>query len=418
MDFQAPTPNGPVRGSVELPGSKSQTNRALVLAAIAAGPSTILRPLLARDTELMMSALVSLGARIDHSENSVTVTPIQFADTASIDCGLAGTVMRFVPPIAALGHGKTEFDGDPRARERPMHTTIQSLRDLGVTIDDDGRGSLPFAVHGHGSIQGGPLTIDASTSSQFVSALLLVAPAFVDGLDLHHVGGTLPSLPHVEMTITELRRRGVEVEAAQGNWRVRPGPIAALDLQIEPDLSNAGAFVAAALATGGEVRIRDWPTTTDQAGDAWRDLTVAFGGSVTRDGNDLIFSGPESVSAVDLDLHEVGELTPVVAALAALADGNSTLRGIAHLRGHETDRLAALASQINALGGQVDEVHDGLDIHPRALSGGRFATFDDHRMAHAGAILGLKTSGVVIENIGTTAKTYPQFADDWSRLIS
>ncbi|HPU13114.1 MAG TPA: 3-phosphoshikimate 1-carboxyvinyltransferase [Aeromicrobium sp.] len=418
MDFQAPVPIGAVHGSVELPGSKSQTNRALVLAALAAGPSTVSRPLFARDTDLMMAALEALGAKIERGGRSVTVSPIQFADTASIDCGLAGTVMRFVPPIAALGHGKTEFDGDTRARERPMNTTIQSLRDLGVTIDDAGRGSLPFTVHGSGSIQGGQLTVDASTSSQFVSALLLVAPAFVDGLDLRHVGDALPSLPHVAMTITELRRRGVLVDVAEANWRVQPGPIAALDVQIEPDLSNAGAFVAAALATGGEVRIADWPTITDQAGDAWQELAVAFGGSVTRDGADLIFTGPAALSAVDLDLHDIGELTPVVAALAALADGNSRLRGIAHLRGHETDRLAALASQINGLGGQVDEVHDGLDIHPSALTGGRFATFDDHRMAHAGAILGLKTSGVVIENIGTTAKTYPQFADDWSRLIS
>lgn len=417
MDWNAPVPSGPVDAVVVLPGSKSQTNRALVLAAVADGPSTIRLPLAARDTELMASALVSLGARIEPGGDAWSVVPIRPVPDATVDCGLAGTVMRFVPPVAALGSGAVRFDGDPRARERPMGTTISSLRGLGVRVDDDGSDSLPFTVHGAGAVRGGPLTVDASASSQFVSALLLVAARFTEGLDLRHEGGSLPSLPHVAMTVTELRRRGVVVDESTGRWHVHPGPVKAVDVTIEPDLSNAGPFVAAALATAGRVRVRNWPTQTDQAGDAWRDLVVAFGGRCERVGHDLVVTGPERLNGVELDLHDVGELTPVVAALAALADQPSTLTGIAHLRGHETDRLTALATEINRLGGDVEELDDGLVIRPAPLHGGSFATYDDHRMAHAAAVIGLRVADVVVENIGTTAKTYPGFADDWERSV-
>ncbi|WP_313408598.1 3-phosphoshikimate 1-carboxyvinyltransferase [Aeromicrobium sp.] len=416
-DWPAPRPSGRLDATVVLPGSKSQTNRALVLAAIADGPSEVHLPLVARDTELMASALESLGARIERGSRTWTVTPIEPVASATVDCGLAGTVMRFVPPVAALGAADVRFDGDPRARERPMGTTISSLRDLGVRVDDDGRGSLPFTVHGNGGVRGGALTVDASASSQFVSALMLVAPRFAEGLNLRHEGGTLPSLPHVAMTVTELRRRGVVVDESEARWHVQPGPVKALDVTIEPDLSNAGPFVAAALATGGQVRVQHWPDHTDQAGDDWRRLAWAFGGNATREGEDLVFIGPARLRGVDLDLHDVGELTPVVAALAALASGPSTITGVAHLRGHETDRLAALATEINRLGGDVDELPDGLVIRPAPLHGGSFATYDDHRMAHAGAVIGLCVDDVVIEDIGTTAKTYPGFADDWTRMM-
>jgi len=416
--WPAPRPSGRLDATVALPGSKSQTNRALVLAALAEGTSVVRLPLVARDTELMAAALEALGARIARSADVWTVTPIVPVDEARVDCGLAGTVMRFVPPIAALGRGVIHFDGDPRARERPMHTTISSLRDLGVRVEDEGRGSLPFDVHGAGRVHGGEIDVDASASSQFVSALMLVAPRFEDGLVLRHVGATLPSLPHIAMTVTELRRRGVRVEHDATRWRVAPGPIAAVDVTIEPDLSNAGPFVAAALATGGVVRVRNWPSTTDQAGDAWRDLVARFGGRAERDGDDLVVTGPQRLRGVDLDLHDVGELTPVVAALAALAEEPSTISGVAHLRGHETDRLAALAAEINRLGGSVDETDDGLRITPAPLHAGVFRTYDDHRMAHAAAVIGLRVDGVEIENVETTAKTYPGFAADWSRLLS
>ncbi len=288
----------------------------------------------------------------------------------------------------------------------------------GSTVEAaDATGRLPLTVHGTGSVRGGPVTVDAASSSQFVSALLLAAPRFDDGLDLRHVGPSLPSRPHVQMTVSELRRRGVDVEQpAPDRWQVRPGPIAGLDTAIEPDLSSAAPFLAAALASGGRVRVRDWPERTDQAGDRLRELLAAMGAQVRRAGPDLEVVGTGGAHGAELDLHEVGELTPVLAAVCALADGPSRLTGIGHLRGHETDRLAAVATEINRLGGDVTEHADGLGIRPRALHGGRWHTYADHRMAQAGAVLGLAVDGVEIEDVGTTAKTFPGFADAWSRL--
>lgn len=416
--WPAPHPDSPVDATVALPSSKSLTNRALVLAALADGTSTVTRPLVSRDTELMRAALESLGATITVDGDRWTVSPLggDVAD-GTIDCGLAGTVMRFVPPVAALVDARTTFDGDERARVRPMSTTIESLRLLGVEVDDDGTGTLPFTVQGAGRLDGGVLEVDAAASSQFVSALLLVAPRLTEGLDLRHTGDRVPSQPHVDMTITELRRRGVQVDTDGARWVVAPGPIDALDVAIEPDLSNAGPFIAAALVTGGTVRVQHWPETTDQAGDAWRELAVAFGGTVERDGDDVVFTGGDTITAADLDLGDVGELTPVVAAVAALADGPSRLTGVAHLRGHETDRLAALATEISRLGGDVTELDDGLEIRPRPLTGASVATYHDHRMAHFGVVLGLAVPDLVVEDVDTTAKTFPGFADAWSGAV-
>lgn len=416
--WAAPTRQTPWHGEVVVPGSKSLTNRALVLAALADGPSVIEFGLRSRDTELMTRALVDLGARVEVNGDAWSVMPISSASTpAHIDCGLAGTVMRFLPAVAALGSAPVTFDGDSRARERPMGATISALRSLGVQVDDGGRMSLPFTVYSPHPVRGGELTIDASGSSQFVSALLLVAPHFSDGLKLQHRGSSLPSMPHVEMTVHELRRRGVKVESSSDFWAVQPGPISGLDVTIEPDLSNAGVFIAAAIASGGSVRMLNWPTQTDQPGDTWPDIITAMGGRVHRDGETMVFSAGSSIRGVELDLHHVGELTPVVAALAALADGPSTLTGIAHLRGHETDRLAALAREICALGGEVVELADGIHIVPRPLNAGVFHTYHDHRMAHAGVVLGAVVPGIEIENIATTSKTYPDFAQAWQESV-
>ena len=427
--WPAPFRSAPWDGSVAVPGSKSLTNRALVLAALADGPSTIARPLVSRDTELMAAALTRLGASIDTSDPAAWhVVPTGEpspgvrgdADPIDIDCGLAGTVMRFAPAVAALGSTAVRFDGDPRARQRPMDATIAGLRALGVEVsEDDVAGALPFTVHG-GSPDGGTVRIDASASSQFVSALLLVGARLPRGLDLVHVGTSLPSQPHIDMTVTELRRRGVrvDVDPAASRWSVHPGPIAGLDVEIEPDLSNAGPFVAAALVTAGRTRVEHWPSTTDQAGDHWPTIVQAFGGRAIRRGDDLVVEGPEVLLGVDLDLHDVGELTPVVAAIAALAGSPSTLTGVAHLRGHETDRLAALATEINALGGAVTELEDGLRIEPRPLRGGVFGTYHDHRMAHAAVVLGLRVADLRVEDVATTAKTWSEFPDVWSHVAS
>jgi 3-phosphoshikimate 1-carboxyvinyltransferase len=416
--WPAPHARGPVRATVSLPGSKSLTNRALVLAALADGPGVVRRALRSRDTELMAAALTRLGAGVDTSGDDWKVTPGDLTGNTSVDCGLAGTVMRFVPPVAALAEGPVTFDGDPHARTRPMHEVLRGLRSCGVRIDDDGRGTLPFTLAGRGHVRGGEVTIDASASSQFISALLLAGARYAEGVDVRHDGKPVPSLPHIAMTVDELRRRGVEVDDSDANrWRVHPGPVRAVDTTIEPDLSNAAPFVAAALATGGTMTVRDWPGSTTQAGDALREIVTLMGGRAEMADGSLVVSAGDRLEGIDYDLHDVGELTPVVSALCALAASPSHLRGIAHIRGHETDRLAALTTELNGLGGHVTETEDGLAIRPAPLVGGPFRTYDDHRMAHAGAVLGLAVDGVLVENVATTTKTFPGFADAWTRIL-
>jgi len=407
-----------------LPGSKSLTNRYLVLAALASDASRLRRPLRSRDTLLMAAALRSLGASVVDVPGSEVdcddwlIGPASLLGAASVDCGLAGTVMRFLPPVAALGDGPVAFDGDPHARQRPMAQVIDSLRTLGATVIDDGRGTLPFTVQGAGRMPGGSVTIDASASSQFISALLLAGPRFEQGVTIHHEGKAVPSGPHIAMTVEVLRDCGVVVDDSQANtWRVEPSPIRALDVEVEPDLSNAAAFLAAAVVTGGTLRVPGWPQHTTQAGDAIRDIFDAMGADVLLERSGLTLTGNQQISGLDVDLHGAGELTPVIVAVAALADSPSRIRGIAHLRGHETDRLAALFTEINALGGSIEQTEDGLRITPKTLHGGLFHTYDDHRMAMAAAVLGLRVPGVVIENVETTAKTLPQFTDRWTQML-
>jgi 3-phosphoshikimate 1-carboxyvinyltransferase len=428
--WRAPVATGPLSSSLQLPGSKSLTNRELVLAAIADGPSTLRWPLHSRDSALMVQALTSLGTRIEEVDGDgaygpdLRITPAaELQGGVSIDCGLAGTVMRFMPPVAALALGPVAFDGDEHARNRPMRPVVNALRDLGVDVNDDGRGALPFSLYGMGAVEGGELAIDASASSQFVSGLLLAAPRFTRGLTLRHTGERLPSLPHIEMTLHCLRARGITAESPEpGVWVVEPGPIAALDLTIEPDLSNAAPFLAAALVTGGTVTIQGWPDATTQVGADLEQLLPQFGASVTRNGSDLTVDGGAGliggtpIRAVDLDLSTGGELAPALVALAALAEGRSTITGIGHLRGHETDRLAALTAEINALGGRVTELEDGLVIEPQPLHGGLWHAYADHRMATAGAIIGLAVDGVDIDDIASTGKTLPQFPELWRGL--
>ncbi|MBG6216653.1 3-phosphoshikimate 1-carboxyvinyltransferase [Arthrobacter sp. CAN_A6] len=431
--WPAPHAVAPVNARLEVPGSKSLTNRYLILAALADGPSVLRSPLHSRDSALMGTALRSLGATVTElpgtdgygpdlrieplPETSSQPAPTPPSPARHVDCGLAGTVMRFVPPLAALLAGPTSFDGDPHARRRPMGAIIGALRGLGIRVDDDGGGSLPFTVQGTGEVAGGHLVIDAAASSQFVSALLLVGARFTHGLHLEHVGKPVPSLDHVAMTVQVLRSVGVAVDDSVPNhWFVPPGPIAAFDVRVEPDLSNAGPFLAAALVTRGTVSIANWPSRTTQVGDQWRDILARMGATVELvDGTLTVTGGPAIRGG---HFADTSELAPTVAALCALADSPSTLTGIAHLRGHETDRLAALVTEINALGGDAQETADGLIITPAALHGGAFATYDDHRMATAGAILGLAVDGVDVENIGTTAKTMPEFPDLWLRLAA
>lgn len=424
--YSAPLASAPLDARLAIPGSKSLTNRELVLSALADGPSVLRAPLRARDTTLMADALRALGARIDdEADGSWRVTPGPLTGGVDLHAGLAGTVMRFIPPVAALAEGAVTLDGDEHARKRPMHTTIASLRALGVEVDDGGRNALPFTIRGTGVVDGGELTIDASASSQFVSGLLLSAPRFTRGLVLRHEGEHLPSLPHIEMTLETLRARDVTVSSPEPTaWVVEPGPIAARELDVEPDLSNAGPFLAAALLAGGRVTITGWPASTTQVGDLFRTLLPRFGATVSRsDDGELQVDGGAGHrggarwAGVDLDLSEGGELAPTFAALAALATTPSRLTGIGHLRGHETDRLAALAAELNGLGGRVTELADGLAFEPADLHGGPWRAYADHRMATTGALLGLVVPGVVVDDIATTSKTLPDFPGMWGTLL-
>lgn len=422
--WPAPSATAPVDATVTVPGSKSLTNRALVLAALATaqGSSTIRGALRSRDTDLMIDAIRTLGVTVDAEAGDGTDLTVSGriapAPDARVDCGLAGTVLRFVPPVAAVGSTSVTFDGDEQARSRPIAPLLNALRGLGVDVDGDG---LPFAVRGRGAVAGGTVEIDASGSSQFVSGLLLSGATFTDGLTVVHTGTSVPSAPHVAMTVAMLRDAGVQVDDSVPNrWHVSPGPVAARGWDIEPDLSNSTPFLAAAIVTGGTVRIAGWPSVSIQPADTILDLLAKVNAAVHQRDSHLEVSGAEGYDGFDADLHDVGELAPTVAALAALArDGaTSRLRGIAHLRGHETDRLAALTNEINGLGGECAETEDGLLITARPLHGGIWRSYADHRMATAGAIIGLRVAGVEVENIDTTAKTLPDFPLMWVQMLA
>lgn len=441
----APYAERPVHGSVRVPGSKSLTNRYLVLAALApaGNRSTVRRPLVSRDSTLMRAALEQFGVTFEASAGDgiwVITAPERLRCDGAIDAGLAGTVMRFLPPVAALSHGSVTFDGDATARTRPIGPLVHALRDLGVQVEaaaqsdaalqlnaaeghlgesnDEPR--LPFVVHGTGSVTGGDITIDASASSQFVSALLLAGARFERGLNLRHAGSGLPSRPHIEMTMQALRKAGVAVtEPEPGLWKVEPGPLTPLDVDVEPDLSSAAPFLALAAVTGGTMTVRDWPVDTTQAGDAMRGVLTAMGARAEHTEAGLTLTGPArgTLRGIDVDLHDVGELTPVIAAVAAQASTPSRLRGVAHLRGHETDRLAALHTELTRMGGTVEQCDDGLAIEPSTLQPAALHTYHDHRMAMAGAVLGAGVAGTTVLDVATTAKTYPGFARVWSELV-
>jgi 3-phosphoshikimate 1-carboxyvinyltransferase len=429
--WQAPVARGPVGATVRLPGSKSITNRALVLAALSGSPSTIRGPLRARDTDLAAAALRNLGSKINFGETGVAFSPGHPASGSrvSVDVGNAGTVMRFLPAVAALTPATVEFDGDERVRERPVGELLKALRALGADIDDSGRGAIPFTVRGTGAVRGGQVTFDASGSSQFVSGLLLAAPRFDSGVEVRHEGPPVPSLPHIEMTMRMLRTAGAHAEAlgdaaCPTAWRVRPGHIDLGEFTVEPDLSNAGPFLAAALVTGGTITIPSWPADSLQAAGQILDVLTQMGAETSFSGSGvsdsgLTLRGTGVIRGIEANLHDISELTPVVAAVAALASSPSRLTGAEHIRRHETDRLAALAKEINSLGGDVTELPDGLEIRPRALAAGDrpFDSYDDHRMVMAGAVLGLAVPGIEIENAATVGKTFPEFMDVWSSML-
>ncbi|GAA2984678.1 3-phosphoshikimate 1-carboxyvinyltransferase [Microbacterium terrae] len=416
---------GPLHATVTVPGSKSLTNRELILAALADGPSRLRAPLHSDDSARMVEALRALGVGLEFEEGAgeygddIVVTPVSpLRGDAIVDCGQAGTVMRFVAALAGFAQGDVTITAHETALHRPMGAMISGLREIGVDIDDGGRWALPFIVRGHGHVRGGEVTIDASASSQFVSGLLLAAPRFDVGLHLIHAGERLPSIPHIDMTVEALAHRGIHVERpAQGEWIVPPGPLRGKDIAIEPDLSNAAPFLAAAMIAGGSVSVPGWPAHSTQPGAMLSEILPIMGARVVRRGGALTVTAGPAIHGVDLDLSAAGELTPTIFALAAFADAPSTLHGIGHIRGHETDRIAALVGELRALGGEAEELEDGIRIVPRPLHGGRWRAHHDHRMATTGALVGLAVDGVEVDDIGTTAKTMPEFPQLWQRMI-
>ena len=448
---------------VHIPGSKSLTNRYLLLAALADSPSYLRAPLHSRDSALMIEALRQLGAGIELVPTDspfgpdVKVTPLNFAQvnsaqpqSVSIECGLAGTVMRFVPALAALLPGEFAFDGDPHARQRPMGPVLEGLRQLGVQVEcEQGENALPFVLRSpglasaEGVLEAPVVRIDASTSSQFVSALLLMAPRLPQGMVLVHEGSSVPSIPHIQMTVEALRQMGVQVqehypsqsneaEGGEYRWTVHPGSFPGFEMTIEPDLSNAGPFLAAAVVTGESVTIPHWPAPaadssagTTQVGDMWRELLPALGARVNYAEGHLTVTGPAQLPEGDFsfDLSAGGELAPTMAAACAFVKGRVELSGIAHLRGHETDRLAALAAEINRLGGSAHDTADSLVIEapiPAAAEAAQVLarTYDDHRMATFAAIIGLRRPNVVVQNVATVAKTMPEFTAMWEDMLA
>ena len=424
-DWAAPTAREPLRATLTVPGSKSLTNRELILAALADGPGRLRAPLRSDDSDRMAEALRTFGVDVatepsegESDDDIVVVPPDAFRGGVTIDCGQAGTVMRFIAPLAGLADGDIVLTAHETALHRPMGELIKALRDLGVDIDDGGHWALPFTVRGHGQIRGGAVQIDASASSQFVSGLLLAAPRFDVGLHLVHTGERLPSLPHIDMTIEALSRRGVHVERpAPNEWVVAAGPVRAKDIAVEPDLSNAAPFLAAAMVAGGAVTVTDWPAHSTQPGAMLSDILTVMGARVSRRGGALTVTGGDRIVGVDLDLSAAGELTPTLVGLAALADSPSTFHGIGHIRRHETDRIAALVQELRGLGGEAHELADGIRIVPRPLHGGLWRAHHDHRMATTGALIGLAVADVRVDDIGATAKTLPQFTTLWERMI-
>jgi 3-phosphoshikimate 1-carboxyvinyltransferase len=396
------------------------TARALVLAAASIGSSTVRHPLRARDTELMAAGLRAMGTLVSTVDDDMwVVRPRPLVGPATVDVGLAGTVMRFLPPLAGLADGRVSFDGDPHARKRPLAPLLNALADMGVRVHSAPGGFLPVSIDGIGRVRGGAVTIDASTSSQLVSGLLLAAADFDRGVVVTHVGPPVPSAPHLRMTVQMLRAAGAAVDDSIPNvWTVEPGRLDGRAWQIEPDLSGAAPFLAAAMVTGGEVTVPDWPRSTTQPGDQLRELLTGMGARVSLGAGGLTVRGTGQVRGIEADLSDVSELTPVLAALATLADRPSRLRGVAHIRGHETDRIAALARELGHLGAEITEWEDGLEIRPRPLHGTVFQTYADHRMAHAAAVIGLAVPGVVLSDVACTSKTMPEFPDLWARLVS
>ena len=445
--WKAPFVKDNIDALVEIPGSKSLSNRYLILVALGSKPVVLKGLLRSRDTELMMSALKIFGVRFEEMESytSVLVIPphgniFDIADGAVVNCGLAGTVMRFVTALSLFANKPIRFDGDKQAYARPMKPVLDGLEQLGAHVKYHGEvGFLPFSIippKNFGSYeindqqtthQNHVVRIDSSSSSQFISALLLIASRIPGGLCIEHIGSKLPSMPHIRMTMEDIRKAGGVVDMSEsGVWHVKEHDLTLPDeVVVEPDLSNAAPFIGAALIAGGCVKIPNWPFETTQPGGLLPRILEQMGAEVfleheSLNSGVLCVKSNGSIKAIsNLDLSAAGEITPSIAAMLAFADGVSELHGIAHLRGHETNRLDAIVTELKRVGIGAEELDDGIRIIPsRNMHGEVMETYADHRMATFASMLGLRIPNITIKNIATTRKTIPDFPGMWCKMIS
>jgi 3-phosphoshikimate 1-carboxyvinyltransferase len=402
----------PLDASVRPPGSKSITNRALLCAALAPGTSTLTGALFADDTRAMLDAIAALGATVDADPATATVTvggvdPRRGTAEAAVDARQSGTTSRFVLPVAALRPGRTVVDGSPQLRARPFGPVLDALRELGAEVS--ATEFLPATVRG--PLRGGAVRVSGHISSQFLSGLLMAGPLMPRGLAVE-LTSPLVSVPYVEMTKAVMAAFGAEVDGL----RVAPGGYRPADHVVEPDASAASYFLGAAAIAGGRVTVRGLGTGSLQGDVGFADVLARMGATVTRTTDTLTVSANGSLRGIDVDMADISDTAQTLAAVAVHADSPTRVRGIGFIRGKETDRVAAVVTELCRAGIDAVEDEDGFTIHPGVPRPTTFATYDDHRMAMSLALLGLRTPGIQISNPGCVAKTYPDFFTDLAAL--
>lgn len=410
-------PSGPLHARLLVPSSKSYTNRALLLAALADGESRIRRPLQSDDTTRMRAALNAFGIGVTETEGDLLVQGAGGCFTAPrepVHCGLSGTTSRFLTAFAALADGETVLTGEPPLLRRPIAPLVEALEPLGIAVRYLGEpGYLPVAIKG--PLRGGHTRIDATKSSQFLTALLMIAPYAQSEITLEVTG--LSSRPYVEMTVQAMRKFGASIEHADGNsYRIAAQQTYTMqDYPIEYDASSAAHIFALAATSGGSVTILNAAPDTLQADARFVEYLAEMGCTVQRDGEALTVQGASTLRPIQRDLNDTPDMVTPLAVLCAYAEGEAHIHNVAIVRGHETDRLSATATELHKLGVQVEETPDGLRIQGGMRHGGRIGTYHDHRMAMSFAAAGVRTPGVIIEEPGCVSKTYPEF---WNHLAS
>jgi 3-phosphoshikimate 1-carboxyvinyltransferase len=412
-DVLTVTPSrGPLDAVVRPPGSKSITNRALLCAALAPGTSTLSGALFADDTRAMLGAIAALGASVDADPAAARVT-VTGADLraggpdAAVDARQSGTTARFVLPVAAARPGRTVVDGAAQLRDRPFGPVLDALRDLGAEVAADG--FLPATVRG--PMRGGPVQVSGHISSQFLSGLLLAGPLMTDGLSVE-LTSPLVSAPYVEMTKAVMASFGVAVDGL----RVAPGSYRATDYAVEPDASAASYLLGAAAVAGGTVTVRGLGSASLQGDVRFAQVLAGMGARVSHTTDSLTVTVEDTLSGVDVDMADISDTAQTLAAVAVFADSPTRVRGIGFIRRKETDRLAAIVTELRRAGIDATEDDDGFTVHPGQPRATRFATYDDHRMAMSLALLGLRVPGIEIADPGCVTKTYPGFFGDLAGL--